>query len=366
MAGTTAGGSVPPEEFPPLPTKSNHESQTTIPQNIIQYATLLKPKPTAPSIINVPPKLVFLLHGEPSITWKTSEVRLMIVKENLQYAIVGNFSYGKPEIKELRKVILGQCGVKSDGLLCEGNENYWQVRTLKWDPWFEPDVETTIGVTWISFPDLPPNFFAKEAIFSIASAVGKPLTVDMATKNQTRPSCARIKIEVDLTAKLPQRIQINEEDDNTGVVKLNGKQKGDQQKEGRENITMGTTTDQRKVLASGKVVGNKQNSQEWMVRRNKYKKDRYRHIEGEIIYHDENSFEALREDDEHNNGATTGDETKVGNTKDRVTKTFGQSEKTDDPIDKDNHIKEKNKENKHGNMEEMQGLQRQQEVAKGQ
>lgn len=62
---------------------------------------------------------------------------------------------------------------------------YWQMRTLKWDPWFEPDIETTIGVAWISMFDLPPIFFAKEAIFSIASALGKPLTVDMATRNQT-------------------------------------------------------------------------------------------------------------------------------------------------------------------------------------
>ncbi|KAK4737555.1 hypothetical protein R3W88_001252 [Solanum pinnatisectum] len=93
------------------------------------------------------------------------------------------------------------------------------MRTLKWDPWFEPDVETTIGVAWISFRDLPPNFFVKEAIFFIASAVGKPLTVDMATKNQTRPSCARVKIEVDLTVKLPERVKINDEDDITCHIK---------------------------------------------------------------------------------------------------------------------------------------------------
>ncbi|KAG5596649.1 hypothetical protein H5410_037881 [Solanum commersonii] len=67
--------------------------------------------------------------------------------------------------------------------------------------------------------NLPPNFFAKEAIFSIASAVGKPLTVDTTTKNQTKPRCTRVKIEVDLTAKLPQRVKINEEDDITGHIK---------------------------------------------------------------------------------------------------------------------------------------------------
>ncbi|KAF3663272.1 hypothetical protein FXO37_12058 [Capsicum annuum] len=62
-------------------------------------------------------------------------------------------------------------------------------------------------------------FFAKEAISSIASAVAKPLVVDMATKNHTRPNCARVKIEVDLVAKLPHRIKINEKGDVTGNIK---------------------------------------------------------------------------------------------------------------------------------------------------
>ncbi|PHT29725.1 hypothetical protein CQW23_30701 [Capsicum baccatum] len=81
------------------------------------------------------------------------------------------------------------------------------------------DIETTIAVARISMPDLPPNFFTKDAIFSIGLAVGKPLTVDMATKNHTRPSCARVKVEVDLVAKLPQRIRINEENEVTEQIK---------------------------------------------------------------------------------------------------------------------------------------------------
>lgn len=64
-------------------------------------------------------------------------------------------------------------------------------------------------------PDLPPNFFTKEAIFSITSVVGKPLSVDMATRNLTRPSCTIVKVEVDLIADLPQRVKICEEDDVT-------------------------------------------------------------------------------------------------------------------------------------------------------
>ncbi|KAH0651959.1 hypothetical protein KY284_031871 [Solanum tuberosum] len=46
----------------------------------------------------------------------------------------------------------------------------------------------------------------------MAKEVGKPLHVDMATKNKSRPSCAKIKVEVDLLRDFPKRI-------NVGVMK---------------------------------------------------------------------------------------------------------------------------------------------------
>lgn len=50
------------------------------------------------------------------------------------------------------------------------------------------------------------------------------------------------------------------------------------------------------MLASVKVLGNKQSRQEWMVKgRNKYKRDK-NGIEGVMHYLDENFFEAPRED----------------------------------------------------------------------
>ncbi|KAH0665692.1 hypothetical protein KY285_026898 [Solanum tuberosum] len=84
----------------------------------------------------------------------------------------------------------------------------YPMRTLKWDLLFDPEEETSTAIAWISFPSLPPNFFGKETIFSLAAAVDKPLQVDMATKNQTRPSCARVKVEVDLLKDFPKRINI--------------------------------------------------------------------------------------------------------------------------------------------------------------
>ncbi|KAH0650073.1 hypothetical protein KY284_029985 [Solanum tuberosum] len=38
--------------------------------------------------------------------------------------------------------------------------------------------------------------------------MGKPLQVNMATKNQSRPSCTRVKVEVDLLSDFSKRIKI--------------------------------------------------------------------------------------------------------------------------------------------------------------
>lgn len=180
------------------------------------------------------------------------------------------------------------------------------MRTLKWDPWFEPDIESTIGVAWISMPDLPPNFFARDAIFSIASAVGKPLTVDMATKNQTRSSCARVKVEVDLVVKLPQWIPMNEENDSTGEIKSKWvqihydympKYCKDCCLQGHDEASYWNIHPELYDKVKDEKEQNKQrkqqhyhdkarrgttNNQQWITRRNRYRRDRYGHILEEV------------------------------------------------------------------------------------
>ncbi|KAK4726406.1 hypothetical protein R3W88_031323 [Solanum pinnatisectum] len=84
----------------------------------------------------------------------------------------------------------------------------YPMRTLKWDLMFDPEEETATAIAWISFPSLPPNFFVMKAVFSLAAAVGKPLQVDLATKNKTRPSYAIVKVEVDLLREFPKRINV--------------------------------------------------------------------------------------------------------------------------------------------------------------
>lgn len=112
MVATTVGGTRPSEEFPPL--LPNTQNPQTMDLALASFASPLKPKVCQPTMVTVPIKPIIVLHGEPNITWKSLEVRSLIVKENLQYTIIGKFSYGRPDIKELRKQILGQCGVKSE------------------------------------------------------------------------------------------------------------------------------------------------------------------------------------------------------------------------------------------------------------
>lgn len=67
------------------------------------------------------------------------------------------------------------------------SEGYsYQMRPSIYDSKFKIDEETSKAMTWISFPNLLPT--------SIASAVGRPLHLDLATINKTRPSCARVKV----------------------------------------------------------------------------------------------------------------------------------------------------------------------------
>lgn len=52
------------------------------------------------------------LHGEPRIVWEEDEVNQMIINEDLQYAVIRKFSYGWPDMQELRKLIPKQCELK--------------------------------------------------------------------------------------------------------------------------------------------------------------------------------------------------------------------------------------------------------------
>ncbi|KAH0737423.1 hypothetical protein KY290_036128 [Solanum tuberosum] len=88
-------------------------------------------------------------------------------------------------------------------------------------------------------------------------------------------------------------------------------------------MIMGTSANQQKNLASRRVVGNKQSKHEWMVR----ERNKYGHIEGEIDYQDKNTFEALREEEEHEQVDDKSINVVEGSTKEWVNRNLAVSNK---------------------------------------
>lgn len=73
---------------------------------------------------------------------------------------------------------------------------------------------------WISFLDLLPTFLDEESLFSIAVIVGRPIHLDMATNDKTRPSCIKVKVQVDLVEDLPSHVEIKVVNSNNNTSRI--------------------------------------------------------------------------------------------------------------------------------------------------
>ncbi|KAG5627164.1 hypothetical protein H5410_012382 [Solanum commersonii] len=89
-------------------------------------------------------------------------------KLTIEYAIIGKFSYGWPQIQVPRKLI-----------------------PLQWIRLFNPEAETTIAVGMDFFHHYPQISLGRSQFFYCSNAVGKPLQVDTATTNRPGPSSCK-------------------------------------------------------------------------------------------------------------------------------------------------------------------------------
>ncbi|KAL0327906.1 UNVERIFIED_CONTAM: hypothetical protein Scaly_2223200 [Sesamum calycinum] len=64
----------------------------------------------------------------------------------------------------------------------------FQMQVFKWTPKFNPQMESPIALVWIKFLELPCYLFEKRALFGLANLIGKPLRMDEATADLSRPS----------------------------------------------------------------------------------------------------------------------------------------------------------------------------------
>ncbi|KAL0289913.1 UNVERIFIED_CONTAM: LINE-1 reverse transcriptase [Sesamum radiatum] len=82
------------------------------------------------------------------------------------------------------------------------------MRIFKWSPDFDPQTESPIAPVWIKLPGLPVHLFEKNALFTFAAKIGKPLRMDEPTADLSRPDLARVCVEIDLTAPKVQAVHL--------------------------------------------------------------------------------------------------------------------------------------------------------------
>ncbi|KAL0324720.1 UNVERIFIED_CONTAM: hypothetical protein Scaly_2439100 [Sesamum calycinum] len=154
------------------------------------------------------------------------------LSQPFRYALVGKFLHGYPSMQHLRRWMLAQ-GFRGDFSVGAINarhvfikfaleEDYtklwiksiWFVdgfpmRVFKWTPTFNPREESPIVPIWVRLPELPIQFFDREALFSIARLLGTPLRTDVSTATLVHPSVARVCIEINLLEPLQTEIGLD-------------------------------------------------------------------------------------------------------------------------------------------------------------
>ncbi|KAL2228591.1 UNVERIFIED_CONTAM: hypothetical protein Sindi_1838800 [Sesamum indicum] len=167
--------------------------------------------------------------GEPGIIYSSEETAQLASK--LKFTLVSKFSHGLPNLNFLRNriirlglkgnVTVGRLNLKHVLSRLANEEDFariwlrgewtfdsFHMKVFKWTPNFDPKIES-IAPVWIRLPELVVHLFEKNALFTLASKIGKPLRMDEPTADLSRPGLARVCVELDLTAPKVHVVYLN-------------------------------------------------------------------------------------------------------------------------------------------------------------
>ncbi|XP_009765415.1 uncharacterized protein [Nicotiana sylvestris] len=173
-------------------------------------------------------------NGMPAIIFKASYY-YGVMAEECRLTIVGKFLRTRPQIEKIRSKFAEKITVKGNvkiGVYDYGTvfldfsneddlKSVWYRRSIEievqvmwleqWTPDFKPEEDSPVVPVWVLLPDLPFHCHTWYYIKQILSPIGIPLTMDMATNNKTRPSMAKVRIEVDLTKPKLNSVWVGQE-----------------------------------------------------------------------------------------------------------------------------------------------------------
>ncbi|OIS98210.1 hypothetical protein A4A49_21890 [Nicotiana attenuata] len=84
----------------------------------------------------------------------------------------------------------------------------------KWSPDFKPEEDLPIAPIWVLLPGLAFHMHTWIYVKQVVRAIGTPLEMDLATKGRTRPSMAKVKVEIDLLKDQPNSVYVGQTYDN--------------------------------------------------------------------------------------------------------------------------------------------------------
>ncbi|WMV47683.1 hypothetical protein MTR67_041068 [Solanum verrucosum] len=147
-----------------------------------------------------------------------------MLAQTCKWAIIGKFSQIRPSIdiirREFTKIIPGKGNIKIRAydmhhvfLDFDNIEDHLNVlsrnfihlggldimKIMKWSTTFKPNSDHSLAPVWVNLPDLKWHLFEWDAICRILEPIGTPLLLDKATLTKTRPTIAKVRVEIDLT-----------------------------------------------------------------------------------------------------------------------------------------------------------------------
>ncbi|XP_028552313.1 uncharacterized protein LOC114580043 [Dendrobium catenatum] len=182
---------------------------------------------------NAPKFTQSVINGAPAIL--ISDEDILKLASPFKFTLVGKFNLRRPNLDNIRSFFanLKLSGFYSIGLLDSrhvaiqlsndmdysrifSRRSYFicncQMKVLKWTPFFDIHEESPIVPVWISFPNLRLHFFNPQVLHALGSVFGRPLQTDQATASRTRPSVARVLVEVDISKKFAKEIWVGSRD----------------------------------------------------------------------------------------------------------------------------------------------------------
>ncbi|OIT27310.1 hypothetical protein A4A49_35878 [Nicotiana attenuata] len=165
-------------------------------------------------------------NGVPAVLFKASDY-YGVMAEECKLTIVGRFLKPRPQIDKIRskfKELISIKGSVKIGVYDNYNvfldftnednfSTFWFRRVIeiegqqmwlqKWSPDFKPEEDLPIAPVWVLLPGLPFHMHIWNYVKQVVSIIGTPLEMDLATRGRTRPSMAKVRVEIDFLKDQP-------------------------------------------------------------------------------------------------------------------------------------------------------------------